>query len=108
MQHHRHELCLSDDGSVSGLDDTQISRINQLVSNTANENVKPPIYPLTDIMTIQGKRIIAVSVRKGISRPYQTSKGVYLVNAMVHRDYCIQSSVSEFSLSAGVTLQRLW
>jgi predicted HTH transcriptional regulator len=72
---------VNDDGSVSGLDDAQISRINQLVSNTANENIKPPIYPLTDIMTIQGKRIIAVSVRKGISRPYQTSKGVYFTKS---------------------------
>ncbi len=72
---------VNDDGSVSGLDDAQISRINQLVSSTANENVKPPIYPLTDIMTIQGKRIIAVSVRKGISRPYQTSKGVYFTKS---------------------------
>ena len=52
-----------------------------LVTGLLSENVKPPIYPLTDIMTIQGKRIIAVSVRKGISRPYQTSKGVYFTKS---------------------------
>lgn len=72
---------VSDDGTVNGLDDAQISRLNQLVSNAANENVKPPIYPLTEIMEIQGKRVIAVSVRKGISRPYQTSKGVYFTKS---------------------------
>ena len=72
---------VADDGAVIGLDDGQINRINQLVSNTANENVKPPIYPLTEVIMVQGKRIIAVSVRKGISRPYQTSKGVYFTKS---------------------------
>ncbi len=72
---------VTDNGSIDGLDDKQINRINQLVSNTANENVKPPIYPLTDIITIQDKRVLAVSVRKGTSRPYQTSKGVYFTKS---------------------------
>jgi len=72
---------IGDDGSVTGLDEAQISRINQLLSNTANENVKLPIYPLTEVLGIQGKRIIAVSVRKGESRPYQTSKGVYFTKS---------------------------
>lgn len=69
---------VDDNGSTVGLDNKQISRINQLISNTANENVKPPIYPLTEIVEIAGKRIIVVNVRKGESRPYQTSKGLFL------------------------------
>lgn len=72
---------VGDDRTVTGLDDAQIIRIIQLLSNTANENVKPPIYPLTEILDIQGKRIIAVSVRKGESRPYQTCKGVYFTKS---------------------------
>jgi predicted HTH transcriptional regulator len=72
---------VADDGAIVGLDDSQISRINQLVSNTANENVKPPIYPLTEVLSVDGQRIIAVSVRKGDSKPYQTSKGIYLTKS---------------------------
>jgi predicted HTH transcriptional regulator len=72
---------VADDGTIVGLDDAQISRINQLVSNTASENVKPPIYPLTEIATIHGKRIIAVNIRKGDGKPYQTSKGFYLTKS---------------------------
>ena len=69
---------VDDDGTCPGLDNKQISRINQLISNTANENVKPPIYPLTEIVEIDDKRIIVINVRKGESRPYQTSKGLFL------------------------------
>lgn len=72
---------VSDDGGVNGLDDTQINRINQLVSNTANENIKPPIYPLTEVLELHGKRIMAVSIRRGEARPYQTSKGVYFTKS---------------------------
>lgn len=72
---------IDDNRAVVGLDDRQISRLNQLVSNTANENVKPPIYPLTEIIEIADKRIIVVHVRKGDSRPYQTSKGLFLTKS---------------------------
>jgi len=72
---------VADDGTIVGLDELQIGRLNQLVSNTASENVKPPIYPLTDIITLHAQRIIAVSVRKGDSKPYQTSKGFYLTKS---------------------------
>ncbi|MGB0849131.1 MAG: RNA-binding domain-containing protein [Thiolinea sp.] len=71
-----------DDGGTSiGLEEEQIGRLNQLISNTANENVKPPIYPLTEIIEIADKRIIVVHVRKGDSRPYQTSKGLFLTKS---------------------------
>lgn len=72
---------VDDAGNPVGLDEQQIGRINQLISNTANENVKPPIYPLTDIVEVNDKRIIVVSVRKGISRPYQTAKGLFLTKS---------------------------
>ena len=71
---------VDDDGVAVGLDSQQIGRINQLIGNTVNENVKPPIYPLTEIVEIESKRIIVVNVRKGESRPYQTSKGVFFSN----------------------------
>ncbi|MDP2752213.1 MAG: putative DNA binding domain-containing protein [Rhodocyclaceae bacterium] len=72
---------VADNGSVVGLNDAQIHRINQLISSTANENIKPPIYPLTEIVNLHGQRIITLHVRRGESRPYQTSKGLYLTKS---------------------------
>ena len=66
---------VDDNGVTVGLNNQQISRIKQLISNAADENVKPPVYPFTEIVEIGGKRIVVVSARKGESRPYQTSKG---------------------------------
>lgn len=72
---------IRDDGSVSALSQTDIQRLNQLISNTANDNVKPPIYPLVEIVNIEGKAVIAVHVKKGVSRPYATGSGFYLTKS---------------------------
>jgi predicted HTH transcriptional regulator len=55
--------------------------MNQLISNTANENIKPPIYPFTEIININEQRLIVLNVRQGESKPYQTSKGIYLTKS---------------------------
>ncbi len=36
-------LGVADDGSVLGLDATAVRRLNQLVSNTASQHVRPPL-----------------------------------------------------------------
>lgn len=68
---------VSDNGDIIGLSDDEIRNLNQLISNVANENVKPPIYPLTEILEIDSKRIVAISIKNGDSKPYQTNKGIY-------------------------------
>lgn len=72
---------VADNGDIIGLDDKQLSRLNQLISNTSNENVKPPIYPLTEIVTVGDKRVIVVNVRKGNVKPYQTGRSMYLTKS---------------------------
>ena len=41
---------VSDDHRIKGLSPKDLHRLQQLISNTANENVKPPIYPLSDML----------------------------------------------------------
>lgn len=72
---------VTDGGEVRGLSGEDIHRLNQLVANTASENVKPPIYPIVQIEHIAGKRVMAVMVRKGTHKPYCTSGGLYLTKA---------------------------
>lgn len=68
---------VDDDASIVGVSHETIGKLNQLIGNCANENVRPPVYPLTEIVDVAEKKIIVVNVRKGVSKPYQTTKGVY-------------------------------
>ena len=70
---------VDDDGDPVGLKKEDIQRINQLLSNTASQNVKPAINPLTEISTIKEKRILIVDVAKGNNKPYQDKNGVIWV-----------------------------
>ncbi|SLM32467.1 putative transcriptional regulator [Desulfamplus magnetovallimortis] len=72
---------VDDDGEIVGLETEDIQRINQLLSNTASQNVKPAINPLTEISTIEKKRILIVEVAKGNNKPYQDKNGVIWVKS---------------------------
>ena len=72
---------VADNGERTGLSDEDIHRLNQMVSNTSSENVKPPIYPIVQIERIGDRKVMAVLVRKGVYEPYCTSSGLYLTKA---------------------------
>jgi predicted HTH transcriptional regulator len=68
-------LGAGDDGSVNGLDAASVRRLNQLISNAASQNVRPPIHPTTEnVQTAQGV-VIAVTVPDGLSKPYLDNQG---------------------------------
>ena len=47
-------LGAGDDGSVIGLDAANVRRLNQLISNAASQNVRPPIHPTTENIQTAG------------------------------------------------------
>ena len=41
-------LGVDDNGKVTGLDAVNVRRLNQLISNAASQNVRPPVHPTTE------------------------------------------------------------
>ena len=72
---------VDDDNEIIGLEDDDIRRLNQLIGNVINSNITPPIYPITEVKTIDNKKILIVSVEEGYNKPYSTNKGIYLTKA---------------------------
>ena len=68
-------------GDIIGLNDNQIERIGQLIGNTANENIKPPIHPLMQNISIGDKKLIVVIIKNGVNKPYATSSGDYYIKS---------------------------
>ena len=67
--------------SIVGLSKEEIEKIGQLIGNTANENIKPPIHPLMQNISIDNKKLIIVSIKNGINKPYATSSGDYYIKS---------------------------
>ena len=68
---------VSDDGSLPGIDRTEVSRINQLIANAASQHVRSPLTVRTENVGMKNHRIVIVlSVPKGMDKPYFDKNGV--------------------------------
>ncbi len=66
---------VADDGTITGLNAADISRLNQLLSNAASQHVKPPINPTTtNVKTPQGL-VMLIDVAEGLNKPYVDTHG---------------------------------
>lgn len=70
-----------DDGSVLGLTNTDVARLNQLIANAASQNVRPAINPLTENLSHPNGAVLVVAVAEGISKPYMDKNGVIWVKS---------------------------
>ncbi len=63
---------INDDGSIAGLNATEVRRINQLLSNAASQHLRPPVHPLTENVHTQLGLVI---IPDGLSKPYLDHQG---------------------------------
>lgn len=66
-------------GTVLGLDYQQLQLYGNRIATIANDKVKPPIFVLTDVVSIPtetgDKKILVVEVSEGINKPYKDKNG---------------------------------
>ncbi len=72
---------VNDQGVVEGLSHDDIRRLNQLVSNTATNLVRPSVNPESGNIAVGGKLVMVVTVSEGISKPYADNNGVFWVKS---------------------------
>jgi predicted HTH transcriptional regulator len=96
-------LGVADGGNVVGLDATNVRRLNQLLSNAASQNVRPPIHPTTEnIQTAQGI-VIAVTVPDGLSKPYLDNQGrIWVKNGLDKRHVTAREEIQRLFQRSGL------
>ena len=67
------------DGSIHGLSFKEIQQTNNLLVNSASENVKPAIVISTETVDVDGQSIVIASIFKGKDKPYKDNKGIIWV-----------------------------
>lgn len=70
---------VQDDGTITGLTRDDIRRLNQLIANTATNNVRPSINVETENVSTDAKLVMVVTIRQGVSKPYSDNSGVFWV-----------------------------
>ncbi|MCL2877004.1 MAG: putative DNA binding domain-containing protein [Betaproteobacteria bacterium] len=70
---------VQNDGSVLGLLGADIDRLNQLISNSASQNVRPAVNPFTVNVPHPNGTVMVVSIPEGVSKPYMDRSGAIWV-----------------------------
>jgi len=70
-----------DNGKPVGLSIDDIKRLNELVSNTATNNVKNPINPITENIKVGDNLLMIVHITEGTDKPYMDNNGVVWVKS---------------------------
>lgn len=70
---------VDDDGTVKGLTSDAVRRLNQLISNSASQGVRPPINPQTENISHPDGLVLVVTVPEGLKKPYMDKNGVVWV-----------------------------
>jgi len=77
---------VADDGTTPGLSGEDVTRVNQLISNSASQLVRSPLAVQTENLAMANDRIVIVlSVPKGIDKPYFDKNGVIWLKAGADR-----------------------
>jgi ATP-dependent DNA helicase RecG len=72
---------VNDNGSPKGLSTDDIKRLNQLISNTATNNVKNPINPVTENIRVGNNLLMVLHISEGLDKPYMDHNGVVWIKS---------------------------
>ncbi|MDR3193929.1 MAG: putative DNA binding domain-containing protein [Tannerella sp.] len=66
-------------GEITGLDYEQLQSYNNRLAIIANDKVKPQIFILTEVVSVQTgndeKKVLAVTLSEGVNKPYKDKNG---------------------------------
>nr|VFK61015.1 MAG: ATP-dependent DNA helicase RecG [Candidatus Kentron sp. UNK]VFK69591.1 MAG: ATP-dependent DNA helicase RecG [Candidatus Kentron sp. UNK] len=72
---------VGDDGAIAELTRQDMGRLNQLVSNAASQQVRPPINPQTENIPTPDGVVMRITVTDGVSKPYMDKDGAIWVKS---------------------------
>lgn len=88
---------------VVGLSSDAIDRINQLISNTASQNVRPAINPLTENVAHPSGTVMVVTIPEGVSKPYMDKNGaIWVKNGADKRRATSREEIQRLFQQAGL------
>jgi ATP-dependent DNA helicase RecG len=88
--------------SVVGLSPDDLRRLDTLVSNAAQNNVRSPIVVETDVFTIENKKILAITVQEGYDKPYTDTDGlIFVKNGSTKRKVTSKEELKRLLQSSG-------
>lgn len=72
---------VNDDGTIEGLSNNDIRRLNKMISNVASSHIRNPINPTTENVQLADGLVMVINVEEGVDKPYITNDGLIYVRS---------------------------
>ncbi len=73
---------VEDDGTVSGLDAAEVRSLNSRIANVSSNNVREPVFPTAEVVKIDERTVLVVSISESQSKPHFDQSGAIWVKNM--------------------------
>jgi len=94
---------VQNDGSVLGLSGTDIDRLNQIISNSASQNVRPAVNPLTENVPHPNGTVMVLTIPEGKAKPYMDKNGaIWVKNGADKRRATSREEIQRLFQQAGL------
>ncbi len=92
-------------GDILGIKPAVLTSLSEKIGNIATNNVIPPIYVTTEIISVEDgsvKKVLLIEVPEGINKPYKTLKGeIYVKQASDKRRLTDNNEISRLFQQGG-------
>jgi len=72
---------VDDDGTIVGLSNEDIGRLNNMISNASSTHIRNPINPTNENVRLEDGLVMVVTISKGMDKPYITNDGAIWVRS---------------------------
>lgn len=76
---------VENDGSVTGLDPSEVRGLNSKIANVASEKIREPLFPTSEVVQVEGKHVLVVHVPESQSKPHFDPSGAIWVKNMADK-----------------------
>lgn len=89
-------------GEINGLSFEELQSTNELLANSASNNVKAPIYIYTETVKIKEQNVIVAHIAEGTSKPHMDNNGIIWVkNGSDKRKVIAKEEIARLLQSSG-------
>ncbi len=89
-------------GEINGLSFEELQSTNELLANSASNNVKAPIYIYTETIKVEEQNVIVAHITEGTSKPHMDNNGIIWVkNGSDKRKVITKEEIARLLQSSG-------
>lgn len=89
-------------GQINGLSFEELQETNELLANSASNNVKAPIYIYTETVKVEEQNVIVAHISEGTSKPHMDNNGIIWVkNGSDKRKVIAKEEIARLLQSSG-------